>query len=115
MANINGGEQIFAALFKEYGATLTLEQVSFKILKFKKIKSAYTARKRGKYPIRFISLGGKLGHSIVDVVEYLVTGQPQSQLDSPVTPVAKRPGRPRKVRRTSPNESMGGSHDLSSK
>jgi hypothetical protein len=106
MAIINGGEQIFAALFEAYGPTLTFDEAA-KILKFSSIKTAYTARSRGRFPLRTLDLGGRLGVSVADLAAFLQTGQPQTE--SQAVQMAKRPGRPRK--HTKPiHRDFGGSH-----
>jgi hypothetical protein len=94
---------IFHALFEKYGPSLTFEQAA-EALHYKSVKTAYTARRRGIFPIRTIDLGGRLGCSTTDVSEFLDTGIPQKNL--PSVPQSRKPGRPRK------NERLQRSHSL---
>lgn len=84
---------IFNALFEKFGPTLTFEQAAT-ALHCKSIKTAYTARSRGIFPLRTIDLGGRLGCSVVDLAEFLTTGVHQKNL--PSVPQSRKPGRPRK-------------------
>jgi hypothetical protein len=85
---------IFHALFEKYGPTLTFEQAAT-ALHYKSIKTAYTARSRGIFPIRTIDLGGRLGCSVADLAEFLITGVHQKNL--PSVPQSRKPGRPSKL------------------
>lgn len=87
---------IFHALFEKYGPTLTFEQAAT-ALHYKSIKTAYTARSRGIFPIRTIDLGGRLGCSVTDLAEYITSGVPQRNL--PSVPQSRKPGRPTKLSR----------------
>ena len=87
---------IFNALFDKFGPTLTFEQAAT-ALHYKSIKTAYTARSRGIFPIRTIDLGGRLGCSVADLAEFLTTGVHQKNL--PSVPQSRKPGRPRKNQR----------------
>jgi hypothetical protein len=87
---------IFHALFEKYGPSLTFEQAA-EALNYKSVKTAYTARRRGIFPIRTFDLGGRLGCSVVDVSEFLNTGIPQKNL--PSVPQSRKPGRPTKASR----------------
>lgn len=85
------------ALLDRYGRpTITFEEAA-QALTFNSIKTAYTARFRGKFPVRVIDLGGRLGCTVADLAEFLETGVPQT--DRPSEPQKKKPGRPSKTER----------------
>lgn len=83
-------------LYERYGRpTLTFEEAA-EALSFRHTQTAYTARKRGKFPIRVIDLGGRLGCTIVDLAEFLATGVPQADCS---VPQRRKPGRPTNAER----------------
>ncbi|MCB5206722.1 hypothetical protein [Methylovorus mays] len=84
---------LLSELLSLYGPALTFDEAA-RLLKFNNIRTAYTARARGRFPVRTIDLGGKLGCSIVDIARFIETGEFQEAASNSY--VAKRPGRPSK-------------------
>lgn len=88
---------LFTALLDRYGRpTITFEEAA-QALAFRHIKTAYTARRRGTFPVRVIDLGGRLGCTVADLAEFLTTGVQQK--DIPSAPQRKKPGRPTNAER----------------
>lgn len=87
---------VFIALLDKFGPTVTFQQASV-ILKFNNVKTAYTARRRGIFPVRVIDLGGRLGCSVADLAEFIQSGVAQSSNSK--TAATRRPGRPSNLER----------------
>lgn len=89
----SGNTSLLSELLSLYGPVLNFQEAAT-LLKFNNIKTAYTARARGRFPVRTIDLGGKLGCSIVDLARFLESGEFQkNNIDATAS---KRPGRPSK-------------------
>ncbi|MHB9118432.1 MAG: hypothetical protein ACYC2R_09180 [Burkholderiales bacterium] len=88
---------LLSALLERYGRpTITFEEAA-QALSYTRIQTAYAARRRKKFPLRVIDIGGRLGCTVLDLAEFLVTGKPQG--DKPSEPQKKKPGRPTNVER----------------
>lgn len=88
---------LLQTLLDRYGRPcLTFEEAA-QALAFRHIKTAYTARRRGVFPVRVIDLGGRLGCTVADLADFLDTGVPQT--DRPSEPQKKKSGRPTNAER----------------
>lgn len=88
---------LLSALLERYGRpTITFEEAA-EALGYRKIQTAYAARRRKKFPLRVLDIGGRLGCSVVDLAEFLVTGE--QQMDRPSVPQKRMPGRPTNAER----------------
>jgi len=88
---------LFSALFDRYGRSILNFEEAARELGYKSLVTAYSARRRKKFPIRVLDVGGRLSCTVADLAEFLATGQPQTDRES--EPLKKKPGRPTNAER----------------
>lgn len=88
--------ELLALLLGRLGPSMDFP-VAARELGFPTPRAAYLARRRGKFPVRVVDIGGRLAVLTADLADFLATGRPQT--DEPSAPPRKKPGRPTNAER----------------